>query len=516
MKKEHKFLFFFAFIKFVLPFILQDHYYQPQRDEFLYLAEGHHLAWGFMEIPPLLSVFAWISNLFGESIFWLKFWPSLFGALTYILVGKIILSFGGKVFALFIGLLPFIFGVYLRVHFLFQPNFLEIFFWTMIGYSIIRFIQTGKNLWLYVLGISIGLGMNSKYSVAFFVVSILIGALLTRWRKIFLNKHLYIAALIGFLIFLPNLIWQYNRHFPVFVHMQELRERQLQYISPVGFLIDQLLMNLPCVFIWIAGLYFVVFKEGKYRIFAWAYLFVILLLLYFQGKNYYSLGVYPVLFAFGALHLERFAKKHSKIWKYAFVLIPFLAGLPLIPMLLPVAKPEKLASYYKARHLEKVGVLKWEDLKNHPLPQDFADMLGWNEMAEKTAKAYSALSDEEKKNTFIFADNYGEAGAINYYGKKYGLPVAHSDNASFLYWLPDSFHIHNMILITDDHEEMQHSFLKDFSSVVLSDSVTNIYAREKGSLIIILKGANEKFNEMFREKIAADKNKFDHDLHPSL
>ena len=94
MKKEHKALFLFACIKFVLPFILQDQYYQPQRDEFLYLAEAHHLAWGFMEIPPLLSVFAWISNLFGESVFWLKFWPSLFGALTYILVGKIILSFG--------------------------------------------------------------------------------------------------------------------------------------------------------------------------------------------------------------------------------------------------------------------------------------------------------------------------------------------------------------------------------------------------------------------------------------
>lgn len=127
MKKEYKFLYLFAFIKFILPFLLQNSYYQPQRDEFLYLAEAHHLAWGYMEVPPLLSVFAWFTNLFGTSMFWLKFWPSLFGALTYIIMGKVILSFGGKVFALFLALLTLIFSVYLRVHFLFQPNFLEIF-----------------------------------------------------------------------------------------------------------------------------------------------------------------------------------------------------------------------------------------------------------------------------------------------------------------------------------------------------------------------------------------------------
>lgn len=509
MKKEYRVLYLLAGIKFILPFILQNGVYEPQRDEFLYLAEGHHMAWGFMEIPPLLSVFAWFTNLFGDSMFWLKFWPSLFGALTYILVGKMILSFGGKSLALLLGFLAFIFGAYLRVHFLFQPNFLEIFFWTLISYSLIRYIQTENNYWLYALGVSVGLGMNSKYSIAFFVISILLGLLITRNRKIFSNKHLYFAALIAFLIFLPNLLWQYNRNFPVFVHMQELKRTQLQYVNPAGFLIDQLTMNLPCVFIWIAGLYFTIFKqEGKYRIFAWAYLFVIALLLYFQGKNYYALGIYPVLFAFGAYHLEQFAAKHSKVRKYAFILVPIALGILIMPLMLPVAKPGALAAYYKARHIDKIGFLKWEDLKNHALPQDFADMLGWKEMTEKTAKAYSTLTSEEKKHTFIFCDNYGQAGAVNFYGKKYGLPVAHSDNASFLYWLPDSLHIDNIILVTDDQQEMQHDFLRDFTSVTLSDSITNEYAREKGSLIIIMKGANEKFNEMFRKKIEADKEKF--------
>jgi hypothetical protein len=183
-------------------------------------------------------------------------------------------------------------------------------------------------------------------------------------------------------------------------------------------------------------------------------------------------------------------------------------GIPLIPLYLPVYKPEKLAAYYKAKNIEKTGFLKWEDLKNHPLPQDFADMLGWKEITEKTAKAYSTLSNEEKNRTIIFADNYGEAGALNFYGKQYHLPTAYSNNASFLYWLPENLHIDNLIIVTDDQQEMQHDFLKDFSSVILYDSVTNIYAREKGSLIIIMKGANEKFNQMFREKIKKDKEKF--------
>jgi len=509
MKKEYRVLFLLAFIKFILPFILQNPLYEPHRDEFLYLAEAQHMAWGYMEIPPLLSVFAWISNWFGHGIFWIKLWPSLFGALTYFIVGKIILSLGGRSLALLLAFLAFVLGIFLRMHFLFQPNFLEVFFWTMIAYSVFKFIQTGKNKWLYVLGISAGFGMISKYSVAFFLLSIIGGLLVAKNRKIFLNKHLYFAALIGFSIFLPTLFWEYQNHFPVLVHMKELQQTQLQYVSPKGFLVDQFLMNLPCVFVWLAGLYFVVFKQqGRFQVFGWAYFFVILLLLYFQGKNYYSAGVYPVLFAFGAFQLESFANKHSRVWKYAFIIIPLAIGVPIIPLGLPVAKPARLASYYQKIHVKNTGFLKWEDLNNHPLPQDFADMLGWNEMTEKTGRAYSTLTEEERKNTLIFADNYGEAGAINFYGKKYHLPEAYSDNASFLYWLPDSVHLVNIVLITDDKKEMQHPFLKDFSSAVLYDSVTNVFARERGSLIIILKGANEKMREMFRQKIEADKNKF--------
>ena len=505
-----KILILLGLLKIVIPYFLQNSFYEPHRDEFLYLAEGHHLARGFMEVPPMLSVFAWLTHVFGDGLFWIKLWPSLFGAATFITAGEIAISLGGKTFALLLIFLPFIFGVYLRLFFLFQPNTPEVFFWTMIAYSTVRFVQTKKNKFLYLLGVSIGLGMLSKYSVSIFVASIFISLLFTRHRTIFLKKHFWLAMIVGFVIFLPNLIWQYTEKFPVVYHMNELQRTQLQYISPLQFLIDQLLMNLPCVFIWLAGLWYVSFlKNGKnYRFIGWAYFFVIVLFLIGHGKNYYALGVYPVLFAFGSVHLEAFTTVKRKSLRRALVIFPILSGIYFIPLSLPIFKPDKLARFYSKVNMAKTGFLKWEDLKDHPLPQDFSDMLGWEEMAQKVSKAYSLLSSQEKEDVFIFCNNYGMAGAVSYYAPKYHYPAAFSDNASFLYWLPLSKNITNMILVTDDPNEQQHDWAKGFKQIVKVDSITSAYARERGDYIYLFRGADENFNHFFKEKIEKDRAKF--------
>ena len=292
--------------------------------------------------------------------------------------------------------------------------------------------------------------------------------------------------------------------------MNELQRTQLQYISPLQFLIDQLLMNLPCVFIWLAGLWYVSFlKNGKnYRFIGWAYFFVIVLFLIGHGKNYYALGVYPVLFAFGSVHLEAFTTVKRKSLRRALVIFPILSGIYFIPLSLPIFQPDKLARFYSKVNMAKTGFLKWEDLKDHPLPQDFSDMLGWEEMAQKVGKAYNLLSPQEKKDVFIFCNNYGMAGAVSYYAPKYHYPAAFSDNASFLYWLPLSKNITNMILITDDPNEQQHDWAKGFQQIVKVDSVTSAYARERGDYIYLFRGADENFNHFFKEKIEKDKAKF--------
>jgi dolichyl-phosphate-mannose-protein mannosyltransferase len=510
MNRSRYILYLLAFLKLILPFFLQNSFYEPHRDEFLYLAEGHHLAWGFMEVPPLLSVFAWLTHIFGGAIFWIKLWPSLFGTATFIIAGEIVLSLGGKGFALLLLFLPFIFGVYLRLFFLFQPNPPEVFFWTMMTYSIIRYVQMGENKWLYMFGMSIGLGMMSKYSVSFFTVSIVLGLLFTTYRVIFFNKHFWYASLAGLIIFLPNLLWQYNHNFPVMHHMQQLQKTQLQYINPVDFLIHQLLMNVPCIFIWMTGLWYVSFSGSskKYRFVGLSYVILIALLLIGHGKDYYALGAYPALFAFGAYRLEQFTAVKRRILRYAFVAVPLIIGTLMIPIALPVFPPQQLATFYEKMNTKTTGALKWEDLRNHPLPQDFADMIGWEEMAQKMSKAYETLDSNEKQHTILFCDNYGMAGAVTFYAKKYHLPEAYSDNASFLYWLPENIHIENLLLLTDDKNEMQHDFVKDFSSAVVTDSITAPLAREHGDLIILLKGANDAFNQMFKEKIEKDKAAF--------
>jgi 4-amino-4-deoxy-L-arabinose transferase-like glycosyltransferase len=579
MKKEYRLLYLLALLKLILPFLIQDHSYEPHRDEFLYLAEGRHMAWGFMEVPPLLSVFAWLTNIFGGGFFWIKFWPALFGALTYVLVGRLILSFGGGLFALILGVLVFIFGVYLRMFYLFQPNFPEIFFWTLMAYGLVRYVQTreglgspggrpgeevempgagwegvgenetregieklgagreevgksetgegagklavgrpgsgkraaGRPFGLYVAGIAFGLGMMSKYSVAFYSVSLFGGLLLTRQRKILLNRHFYFAFGIGLLIFLPNFLWQYMHGFPVVYHMKELQKTQLQYISPTGFLVDQLLYNLPCLFIWLTGLFWVSFTQAgrPYRFIGWAYLLVVSLFVLGHGKSYYDMGAYPVLIAFGAVALERWAVGRLHFMRYVLPAVVLVLGYTYITIALPFLPPPRLAAYYARSGIaRKTGALRWEDLRDHPLPQDFADMLSWKEMTQKVAKGYASLDSTEKKQTLLFCDNYGEAGAVNYYGRAYGLPPAYSDNASFLYWLPDDFYAcNNLLLVTDDREEMQHAFIHAFASARLLDSITNPYAREYGSLIVLLKGPNEAFRKAFRDKIDGKKFK---------
>jgi 4-amino-4-deoxy-L-arabinose transferase-like glycosyltransferase len=503
-------LFILAIIKLIVPFFLQNSFYQPHRDEYLYLAEAHHMDWGYMEIPPMLSVFAWITNFFGASMFWIRIWPALFGALTFLLVGRIILSLGGKIFALFLGWLPFMIDGYMRLFFLFMPGFLDVFFWTLMAFSVIRFIQTQQNKWLYVFGVAIGLGMMSKYSVAFYTLSILAGILFTRQRKIFLNKHFYFACLIGLLIFLPNIWWQYDHRFPVVNHMNELQEEQLKYNSAVGFIISQIMMNLPCVFIWIAGLIFVIFKEhGKqFRFIAWTYLFVITLLIVLSGKDYYALGAYPVLFAFGAYQLEKATEIRLRWTRFAMVILPLALGVFAMPLIMPLAKPATLANYYEKTGLSKTGSFKWEDQEMHPLPQDFADMMGWKELALKTGVVYNSLPQDQKMKTFVYCRGYFSAGALNYYRKEADLPEVYSDNASFLFWMPDKYDIKNLILVGHQVPDKDDIVFQQFEKMTIKDSINMPLFRENGMRIFLYENGNDSLNSIITKGVAELKSKF--------
>jgi hypothetical protein len=500
--KLNRLIYLLALLKFIFPFLIQNSIYEPHRDEFLYLAEGRHLAWGYLEVPPLMSVMASITDALGGSLFWIRLWPSLFGALTWMVVGRLILLLGGKGFALLLGFLPFVFGYLVHVHYIFQPNFLEVFFWTTMAYGFVL-AATADSRGLYIAGTSWGLGMMSKYSVAFFAAALLVGLLLTKERRLLRNKHFYYAFLTGLAIFLPNIIWQGIHGFPIVYHMKELQRQQLDNVSQAGFLMDQLSFNLPGILIWGMGLYWTgCTRSGRpYRFVALAVVIVLAFLTVSHGKSYYAMGAYPILFGFGAIGLERLTANRNILWRYALAAWSIITGCYLDTVTLPFLPPQQLVDWYSRNDIfRRLGFLRWEDQQDHPLPQDFADMLGWRELTEKAAKAYHSLDRAEQNQAVPGGDNFGESGALDYYGAALHLPSPIGTSASYLLWTPEDFYRHNiLVLASDDRGKTYSDYTQEFQSVVFADSVTMPYARELGSYIILLKYPTEKFRKEWQD-----------------
>jgi hypothetical protein len=341
-------------------------------------------------------------------------------------------------------------------------------------------------------------------------LGLLFGLIVSRHRNIYSNKHFYAAGLLAFLIFLPNLLWQYNHNFPIVKHMQELKDEQLQYINPVNFIIGQVVMNLPFVFIWIAGLLFTVFsKEGKnFRLFAWAYVFVIALLIWQHGKDYYALGSYPVLFALGGYCLEKITAKKFAWTRYVIIGVPVLLSVIVMPAVMPVFEPVKLAGWFEKMGLKSTGALRWEDQQDHALPQDFADMIGWREMTEQCAKVFHSLPPGEQTRTMIYARGYFSAAALNYYGKQYGLPEVYSDNASFLFWMPEKYHLNNLLLVGHRMPGSDDKVFQQFERATIKDSVNIPMFRETGTKFILFENANDSCNRIIEEGVAGLKAEF--------
>lgn len=499
-----------ALVKFAIPFFLQHPVYELHRDEFLYLEQGNHLAWGYMEVPPMLSWLAYLTKLFGNTFFWVKFWPCLFGAFTLIITCRMVKEMGGGLYAILVAGICIIFTAYLRLNFLFQANFLEVFWWTLAAFFIIKYINSSKAKYLYLLGFAIGFAWLAKNSVLFFATGIAIGLLLTTYRKLYLDKHLYGAALLAFVIAFPNLLWQYNHNWPLLHHMDELRETQLKFINPAEFLMDQVLMFFAAFFIWIMGLIWLFTKKGKpYRLLAWIYLSIIVLLIASSGKNYYSLGAYPMLFAAGAVALQQWTASRLRWTRYIAVTVILFLTWVIAPMAMPIWEPASLAAFYKKRKLENMGFLKWEDQQNHSLPQDFADYLGWKEMTAKSEAFYNSLPKDKRDSTIIYCRHYGQAGALKYYGKEKAFTdKVITDNGSFLHWIPADLQFRHLVFIGSRMPGADDEVFQHFEKISVIDSVTYQHSRQLGDKIIFFEHIDAAGLKLAREGLERMKKEF--------
>jgi hypothetical protein len=505
MTKKTIILIGFIAIKFLLQFLLLSPEYDLQRDEYLHLDQANHLAWGYLSVPPFTSWTSYIIQLLGNSVFWVKFFPAVYGALTIYIVWKAIEELNGNLFALILGATCALFSVLLRLNTLYQPNSFDALSWTIMYFILIKYIRTKNTKWMYVGAVMFAIGFLNKYNIVFQLVGLIPAILITSQRKIFAQPKLYIAAVISLFIITPNLLWQYNNHFPIIHHLKKLSETQLVNVDRMSFLKSQILFFMGSIVVIFSSLYALLFYKPfrPYRFFFWSMLFTLATFIYFRAKDYYTIGIYPIYIAFGSAYLGEILNNGWKRYlQPVLVALPLLLFIPIYNVGFPNKSPEYIIQ--NSEKYRRFGLLRWEDGKDHLLPQDFADMLGWKELAYKTDSIYSSLPD--KNNTLILCDNYGQAGAINYYTNQKLQAV--SFNADYINWFDLSKQYENLIRVKEKKgagAELAETS-PFFQNSALAGSIENKYARESGTSIFVFTGAKIDIRQRIRDEIDEKKN----------
>jgi len=451
------------------------------RDELYYLACARHLAWGYVDQPPMIALVTWLTvHTLGTSLVALHFLPALAGATMVWLTALIARELGGGRFAQSLAALSIaLAGVFVINAHLLTMNVFEPLFWMGCAWVVIRIIKTGnQKLWLW-FGVLAGFGLENKYSMALFGFAIVVGLLLTAERKMFRSPWIWIAGAIAFAIFLPNLVWNIQHHWPFFQLMHNILASGRDIVrGPLAFMGDQIFMLSPLNFpIWLAGLLFLLSgrDDKRFRVLGWAFLVVLATTMLLHGKDYYSAPAYPMLLAAGAVVIERAAS--ARRWLKPTTLVALVAGTaPLLPMMIPILPLETYVHYQETIHLSPPATEKSH--LDSPLPQYYSDDLGWEQMTAAVAHEYDRLPPGLRSVTAIYAQNYGEAGAIDLFGPKYGLPKAICPHQNYFLWGPRKYRGFGMIVLGDNRKNLE----KYFGQVIHAGNFGVPYALEHGPI----------------------------------
>ncbi len=455
-------------------------------DELYFMACGQHLSWGYVDMPPLTAVQAWAARaLFGDSLLAIRIFPTLAAAGLVILTGAMVRRLGGGRFAqalaaLAVLLAPFnlSFGSYLSM------NSIEPLLWMGCALILIRMIHTGDvRLWLW-FGVLAGIGLENKDTMLLFGFALIGGLMMTPERRLMASRWFIFGGLAAFAIFLPNLIWQIEHHFP---HLEMLanikRSGRNVAIGPLDFIGWQFLGMQPLAApIWLSGLYAFLFAGAfkPYRALGLGYLLSLLILLLAQGRFYYLAPAYPMLMAAGAVTIESWTARPGRGWlRPAYAAVVVASGAIMALNVLPLLPPRAYIAYTRFMGFSEP---KFETRKASDLPQFLADRCGWPEMAAATAKVYKDLPADQKAKTAIFGSNYGEAGAIDFYGPALGLPKAISGHVNYWYWGPRNYTGESMIVLGASRDRLEQAFAK----VEPKGTVGNLYAMANEHFTIYL------------------------------
>jgi len=427
------------------------------RDELYFIACSEHLAWGYVDMAPMVAWVAALSRwLMGDSLFVLRILPALAGAALVWLTGVIARELGGGRSAAFVAQLAVLAGgVYLAIHNFLSMNAFEQVLWTLAGYLVIRVINTGnQKLWLW-FGVVAGLGLMTKHSTLFFGFSVFVGLVLTPERRAFAQRWIWIGGALALLIFLPNLIWQIQHGWPTIELLKNVQETGKNIVlSPVEF--QGFMLNPFTAPVWLVGLWFFFFQSAgkRYRMLGWSYLVLLATFILMEAKDYYVAPYYPILMAAGGVAWEPLLRR-SKLALTAAAVLLTTSGVLAALLTLPLLPPEQ---YLKV--MRGVGITPPRNEVSHTseMPQHLADQFGWEEMVEKVASVYQSLSAAEREKAYIFAGNYGEAGAIDLFGARYGLPKAISGHQNYFLWGPRGCSGEVVITVGEPPADVRKSF----------------------------------------------------------
>ena len=443
------------------------------RDELYYFACGQHLDWGYVDQPPLIAAVARVSRaLLGDSLGAIRLFPALASALKVALTGLIARQFGGKTWAVALACAASLSAlVYLGIDNILTMNAFEPLFWMGCAWMVARIANGGSpRLWLW-FGVLAGLGLENKHSMVFFGAALVVGLLLTPMRRHFAGGWIWLGALVAFLIALPNVIWEARHQWATWELLNNVAHSNKDIVlGPVEFIKQQILiMNPASAPLWIAGLAWLLLAgDGRrYRALGIAYLVALVEFIALHGKHYYLAPAYPMLFAAGGVAAEKLSGTRLAWLRPAALLAMIALAALLAPTVTPILSPDKTISYMKAIHFHPPET---ETGHTAALPQVLADQFGWQEMVREVAQVYNSLPPEHRAKAAIFTQDYGQAGAIDFFGPKYGLPPALSGHQSYYLWGPRSYTGEVMVVLDAraDAERRQFASVEDMGPVNIS------------------------------------------------
>ena len=469
---EQKLIVFFAAVSLLIHFLTNGRY-GYFRDELYYIACGQHLAFGYVDLPPLSALLIRLSRvLLGDSLFAIRFLPAVASALSVALTGMIARELGGRSWAVALSCTASLCAlVFLAVGNFFSMNAFEPLFWMGAIYLLVRIINGGSpQFWLWFGGV-VGLGLENKHSMAFFAAGVCAALLLTPERRHFAQKWIWLGGVIAVALALPNVIWQIRHQWPTWEVLHNIAQSNKNVVlTPAQFMAQQvLIMNPATLPLWLGGLiWLLASREGRrYRVIAIVYLITLAEFIVMHGKHSYLAPAYPMLFAASGVGGERLFSIRLQWLKPALLAAMIALAALLAPTVVPILSPEKLVAYMKSIHFEPP---RTETSHTAALPQLFADQFGWEEMVRSVARAYATLAPGDQKRVAIFCQNYGQAGAIDFFGPKLGLPPAISGHQNYFLWGPHDY-TGEVLLVLDydaDDERQQFESVEDLGQVLSS------------------------------------------------